>query len=284
MLFVLLHIMVKKTPSITSDHKVFSDSNGSTIINQGELKLINASPLLISLLYEFHQSPMSLKLTRSQSGNASGGYIVEKGINIKKSGNDFVRLLSHELGHFYDDEKQSSMTRKRKNFTDIINREMDESEATATSFIVRRQIIDAIQTDIGISNRIQIFGPPEQRKILTELDTEFSNRINFSIVADNFWKLAQQIAEKKIWGKNFHTRPRKNTNRWQDALSDAFDDQDQPIPDWLEESVHTFKSAELIGEGNNKKYQFTFQEVGSDLMSKYMYETSTSSSARIERV
>lgn len=73
----------------------------SLIITQAEIDLINSSKLLISLLHAFRDNGLSL--TAGDEGNGYDGSTIV----LATSGTDFVRLLGHELGHFYDHQLQS---------------------------------------------------------------------------------------------------------------------------------------------------------------------------------
>ena len=84
------------------------------------------------------------------NGNAYTGNTLE----LSQNGTNFVRLLGHELGHFYDHQLKNDATALDlvDNFADIIKYEMDESQATAISYIIRKQIMLNGGPDIEISN------------------------------------------------------------------------------------------------------------------------------------
>ena len=138
------------TPFQLSD-PVFADVKLSSSLTQTEIDLINSSNLLISLLHAFIDK--GNKLTEG-SANVYGGSEIE----LNKTGTEFVRLLGHELGHFYDDQIKKELNGESSTFAKIIDYEMDESQATAISFIIRQQIkLTTTDTDVRISNRIGYF-------------------------------------------------------------------------------------------------------------------------------
>ncbi len=243
---------------------IFSDPSLRAMLTQDEIDLINSSPLLKSLLHAYES--LDIKITHDSSKDYSGYDPKFKTINITQTGSDFVRVLGHELTHYYDQIKRKELTLTRNNFDDIINREMDESEATAASFIIRRQIManHDEHPDIGISNRINVFDPDPGRDIIADLDSAYASQVSSSMTIDDFWALTNQIATEKIWGMNFHTRPHKTTNRWEDALNDVYILRDawgdiisDDTPDFLKDDTRIFQSAELLEDGTHK---FTFQD------------------------
>ncbi len=253
------------TDPLPSSFSLFTDNK--ILVSNEELTYINYSPLLISLIrwYKTQNKP----LTRDLTGSTSGGYYpdpTDGGINIKKTGADFVRLLGHELTHAYDDLEKGELFKTQSNFQHIIGREMDESEATAGSFIIRQQIYISSNgsVDIGISNRIGGFTPTEKKPApefdnglqaeIAHLVSSFGSRISSAITVDDFWSLAQEIAND-IWGKNFLTRPHGDTNRWEDRLEETYGDN---IPLFLDPFDRTLQSAELLENGDHK---FTFIKV-----------------------
>jgi hypothetical protein len=161
---------------------IFSDPNLQDMLTQDEIDLINSSPLLKSLLHDYEKE-IGEKITHDLSEDYSGYSPEFNTINITQTGNDFVRVLGHELTHYYDQIKREELTLTRDNFDDIINREMDESEATAASFIIRRQIManHDEHNDIGISNRIDVFDPDPERDIIADLDNTYASQVSSSV-------------------------------------------------------------------------------------------------------
>lgn len=100
-----------------------------------QIALINKSELLKSLLKEFQDAGKYILF--NANAPTPGGYEPGADITLKDKDNNFVRLLGHELGHFRDNQRTDDLN----NFSDIVSREMDESEATATSYIIRRQLM-----------------------------------------------------------------------------------------------------------------------------------------------
>jgi hypothetical protein len=137
---------------------IFGEIRTDLNLTQTEIDLINGSNLLVSLLRKFDQFGRTIYYNPGSNyydQNPQGDHH----IYISKTGTDFVRILSHELGHFYDQTEKSELTLSWSNFDDVISNDMDEAQATAMSFIVRQQILASTGTDIGISNRIGRFLP-----------------------------------------------------------------------------------------------------------------------------
>jgi len=230
------------------------NENVEISILEGQIELINQSPLMKSLLEAFQTAGHHIYYdpNADSAGYIPGGDIILTKIND----NEIVRILSHELGHFYD----NNITEVRTKFSDIISREMDESEATAISYIIRQQILVATdsQTDIGMSNRLGMErGDDGIQEELANLDISFGDLDYSSDTIDTFWAHAETIASQ-IWGKNFLTRPHFYTNRWEDALDEAYEDN---LPDFLSKDNRTLQSAELQSDGTHK---FTFTDTDKD--------------------
>ncbi|MBU0997916.1 MAG: putative Ig domain-containing protein, partial [Firmicutes bacterium] len=270
------------TSPFQKDDPLFQDVQVLFTDPDNMMKWINSSDLLLSLLHAFQDKGFILK----QDANGNGYNGLTKEINLNKSGADFVRVLSHELGHFYDHQlgdtdlvdfiKNDGVT----NFDEIIKYEMNESQATAISFIIRQQIKLATNgTDIYISNRIDWFDPDGKElpdvdedgypdayeAAIADLETRFGSRVTLEMNLSDCWTLAGEIAND-IWGKNFLTMPSGETNRWQDRieeLNDAYTEKGKEIPEFLQDTQRTFKSADLSADG---QYIFTFKEIkdGSD--------------------
>lgn len=136
---------------------------------EAQVALINKSQLLIDLLDRFknndeHEGEENGTLTYNAAENVNGYNIDRDEPSIQFhdiGGNDFVRILSHELGHAYDQLVKQTLTGDDENkpdgFEKIISYEMDESEATATSYIIRQQILANGGPDIKISNKLGIY-------------------------------------------------------------------------------------------------------------------------------
>ncbi len=250
--------MADTTPFDLND-SIFDGIRADLNLTQDEIDLINGSSVLISLLRNFASKP-GRTLDYNPSSNAYNPRT--KNIGMYYTGTNFVRTLGHELGHFYDQEIQTDLTTNWSDFDDIISNEMDEAQATAMSFIIRQQILTSTGTDIGISNRIGRFLPDGtdtqagQDAELTHLQATFGSQVSSAISLDNCWTLATEIA-KDIWGKNFLTRPRGETNRWEDRLEETYEDNGKDIPIFLQDSERIFQSAELQEDGTHK---FTFQD------------------------
>ena len=125
-----------------------------------QVALINKSQLFIDLL-RFYTTPTdkhpagTLTYNPDENQNGYNGIKDLPSIAIHDiSGNNFVRILGHELGHAYDQLGVKQFTGTPMDFEEIIGQEQDESEATAVSYIIRQQIRAANGPDIGISNRI----------------------------------------------------------------------------------------------------------------------------------
>ena len=250
------------TPPFTLLDPIFTKV--STLITQAEIDLINSSNLLRSLLHEFAGRGCELA---TGNGNAYTGNTLE----LSQNGTNFVRLLGHELGHFYDHQLKNDATALDlvDNFADIIKYEMDESQATAISYIIRKQIMLNGGPDIEISNRIGKFSPDGGEIAgglnaeIVDLDGRFAGRVAGTMTAADSWALAQEIAQY-IWGKNFLTRPRDITNRWQDRLDDAYGGD---VPTFLQDSERKFQSAKIV----NGQYQFLFKDKDGQLRA-WVYE------------
>ena len=143
---------MNNTTPIDSQFSLFVRSNIQ--VSADELRYINASPLLLSLLHWYAEQQDNKStpviLTRDSSADSSAYDSESHNINLKQTGSDFVRVLGHELAHAYDQLEQNAVVDKIKDFAGIIHREMDESEATATSYIIRCQIMSSTGEDIGI--------------------------------------------------------------------------------------------------------------------------------------
>ena len=239
------------TTPFTLDNPIFNSVRSK--ISENEINLINASPLLVSLLWEFTMKGRELRV-----GDLNAYDPGEGNIYLAKTGQEFVRLLGHELGHFYDRNLTVDLT----NFNNIIDREMDESEATATSFIIMRQLLAAganIDPQTFISNRIFESDP----RIVTTLNTEFFSQIRTTTTVDNFGELTKNIADR-IWGLNFPlVKPghEEDGSRWDKTLIETYTDKGKEIPDFLQDDQRTFKSAALDANGN---HTFTFMESGAN--------------------
>ncbi len=281
--------MADTTPFVLTD--IFFDGVRTDLnLTQAEIDLINGSNLLISLLHEFDNGIRKL-LYNPVSNFYDQDPLGDHHVYISRTGTNFVRLLGHELSHFYDQVKKQDLTTEWTNFDHIIANDMDEAQATAMSFIIRQQILASTGTDgtdgtdIEISNRIGRFLPDGtvtqagqdaelqagQDAELAHLQTTFGGRVTSTMSTDDCWALATEIAND-IWGKNFLTRPRGGTNRWEDRLEETYEDNGKDIPIFLQSSERTFQSAELQQDGTHK-FIFTDQNGGGDRT--WVYEATT---------
>ncbi len=178
---------------------VFDKVRDQLHLTKTEIDLINGSKLFVSLLHKFKEKS-EYKLLYDADSNYYNWK--DKIIKMHYTGTDFVRTLGHELGHFYDHTVEKELTKDLKNFDDIIGSEMDESQATAVSFIIRQQIllnrdnllaqgVPANKIDISISNRIGGFTPTGKKAdfaggikaVVDDLENRFGNRISASMTA-----------------------------------------------------------------------------------------------------
>jgi hypothetical protein len=186
------------------------------------LRLINSSNLLLTLLHSFADKGLPLV-------QGAGNLYTGSTIKLSYTGTDLVRALGHELGHFCDHQLQSDTHAldKAKNFADIIAYEMNESQATAISYIIRKQIMLNGEPDIQISNRIGFFladGSVSEDGFnaeIAKLDERFSDKVTAAMTAEDCWALACEIAGD-VWGKNFFTKPDGETTRWEAELEEAY--------------------------------------------------------------
>lgn len=124
-----------------------------------QIRLINASPLLKDLLWEFAKTGKEIipsgninKYVPIYSGNPESGNIYLSNFTSDAySASNFVRLLSRELFHFANDMAGTSPC-PSKYFNEAIKREMDEAEATANRFLIRMEILIKTGEDIGVSS------------------------------------------------------------------------------------------------------------------------------------
>lgn len=238
------------------------------------LMLINSSNLLLSLLHAFKASGGELI-----AGSSSGYTGDDIEFKAEDKGTNFVRILGHELGHFYDHQLKGDAAALDpvNNFADIIKYEMDESQATAISYIIRRQIMLNGGPDIQISNRIGNFSADGVEieggldAEIANLDQQFSGSVTATMTIDDSWTLASQIAGD-IWGKNFLTRP-GGVARWNARLDDAYGSN---IPIFLQTSERTFLSARLLADG---QHEFTFKDAD-DQNRTWVYEATTGGNGR----
>ena len=208
-------------------------------------------------------------------------YDGDKEIELDYKGMDFIRLISHELGHFYDKKIKQDSNIEFKSFADIVKYEMDESQATAVSFIVRQQIKQSMGMDVLISNKIDFFSPEgtitEQsyRDKITDLENKFGGLVTSGMTTDSCWTLANTIADY-IWGENFLTRPNQattGTNRWEDRLADVYKNN---IPVFFQSTERKFQSADLV----NGQHIFTFKDIADGQNRTWVYEGTTGSDLR----
>jgi len=243
--------------AIGSTNQVVPDA-----VLESQIELINKSALFKSLLEEFQSR--GLKLIYNPDAD-SAEYESNVGITIKRiDENNIVRLLSHELGHFYDDIHGTMNLGFDTKFKTIIDLERNESEATAISFIIRKQILLAGggSPDISISNRIGLWtdlsgpeNPQGQLDAIRDLETEFGSKVTSAMTMGNdCWILMRDISNS-IWGLNFFTRPTDNISRWDNWL-DSSDTSYAVRPIFLEKSERLLQSADKQ-DGN---YMFTFKD------------------------
>ncbi len=259
--------ILRQPPPNTNFSRIADD------ILQDFIDIINTSALFQSLLEAFQGTGKHIYYDPNAT---SAVYDPETGnITVKDiTGDEFVRLLSHELGHFHRDATDTD-TR----FAGIIDDEMDESQATAMSYIIRRQILLANGPDIGISNKIGKFSTIDDAEgndtgwlqAISDLDLAFGSQVNAGLTAANVGVLLQSVAEK-IWGKNFLTRPR-GISRWQMWLESAYG---TAIPVFLQTSERKFKSAEMQENG---QYKFIFTDSDSQEIT-WIYEATTGGDGR----
>ncbi len=252
--------------TISYDDPIFASFNNIAGFDlRHQIDLINSSPLLVDLLTEFKARSGTLTYNTTDGVNAyiidSKPPVIELG-DVIKSGNNFTRILSHELGHAYDQLFKHTITRSDDDFSTIISTERDESEATAISFIISRQIKtnSLNHVDIGISNRVYLVDPQIQNK----LESKYGAAID-AIGNDTqaLWSLATRMADD-IWGLNFSLRPQGGASRWEKLLNATFVERDDQgnitsdkTPDFLQSSVRTFQSARI---NENGQYEFIFME------------------------
>lgn len=256
------------TTPFSADDSCFNASRGRIDV-AGQVELFNKSPVMIALLHAFIGRDANGNQARQLEYNDAevNGYDIENnniGIHDLEE-NDFVRVLSHELGHFYDDLVREQQQNDLHNFTDIINREMDESEATAISYIIRSQILNARGPDIEIANQLGTNDPNILSSSLPDLDEEFGAGSYASITSGSvLWNEVTPIAEW-IWGKNLPLKRDPDDQnlklRWDKLLIETYTDKGKEIPDFLQDDQRTFKSAALDANGN---HTFTFTELGTN--------------------
>jgi len=249
---------------ISYDDPIFASFNNIAGFDlRHQLDLINSSPLLVDLLTEFKARSGTLTYNTTDGVNAyiidSKPPVIELG-DVIKSGNNFTRILSHELGHAYDQLVKHTITRSDDDFSTIISTERDESEATAISFIISRQIKtnSLNHEDIGISNRVYLVDPQIQNKLESKYGAAIDAAGNDT---QALWSLATRMADD-IWGLNFSLRPQGGASRWEKLLNATFVERDEQgnitsddTPDFLQSSVRTFQSARI---NDNGQYEFIF--------------------------
>ena len=172
------------TTPFSKDDPLFANIQNLLGSNPDEIiRLLNSSNLLVSLLHEY-----AFDTTYGGNITSSNGSGYDESGNIQIGGtgeNDFIRLLGHELGHYLDTKRNDDFIAKVENdFDDIITYEMNESQATAISFIIQQQIKQTTRIDIKISNRIGLFDPDGTDKpgndqaAMTALERKFGSKVS----------------------------------------------------------------------------------------------------------
>lgn len=262
------------TTPFSKDDPLFANIQNLLGSNPDEIiRLLNSSNLLVSLLHEY-----AFDTTYGGNITSSNGSGYDESGNIQIGGtgeNDFIRLLGHELGHYLDTKRNDDFIAKVENdFDDIITYEMNESQATAISFIIQQQIKQTTRIDIKISNRIGLFDPDGTDKpgndqaAMTALERKFGSKVSLNMTIADCWSLVEEVAND-IWGKNLLTMPGQ-VQRWlrrRNELNGVYTGKGKEAPVFLQDSERTFQSAKIV----NGQYQFLFKDKDGQLRA-WVYE------------